>query len=328
MLKLYCLLTGDDYNLLKDETPQSKKKVKLFAFCIVIPVLFWTINSFLMSSNVLMKDFSTSVITMIVCAVIIFAIEKIIIMSNGSKGIAAFRIVLALIIALIGSLSLEEVIFKNDIDTQMSENKRVYVANALAIKKDELNLNILKKENEVNYKDSIWKEAKNAAIGEADGTRGSKIPNRGKITELKLQKADELKNERDITNTQLHVMKTSNDSILAIYETQLIQSYDMNSLLLRIKALFDLVVKDKFMLFFYILFTALIFLMESIVIIIKLFSKETNYEKKMKLIEEIGEKRMRKIMENNSPGYDSLIFKGDLKSSTELIKRPVNGMFR
>jgi Domain of unknown function (DUF4407) len=216
MLKFYCLITGDDYNLLKDETPQSIKKVKLFSFCIVIPVLFWTINSFLLSSNVLKKDMTTSVMVMIICALMIFIIEKIIVMSNGSKSIAAFRVCLGIIIALIGSMSLEEVIFKNDIDTQMSENKRIYVANALDIKKQELNVPLLKMENKVNYKDSIWREAKDAAIGEADGTGGSKIPNRGKITELKLQKADELKAEFDNASSELYFMKLSNDTVLKL----------------------------------------------------------------------------------------------------------------
>lgn len=327
MLKFYCLITGDDYNLLKDETPQSKKKVKLFAFCIVIPVLFWAINSFLLSSQVLMKDYFTSILVMIICTVIIFIIEKIIVMSNGSKSIAAFRICIGLIIAAIGSLSMEEVIFKNDIDTQMSKIKSVYVSNALNIKKNELNTDILKKESEVSIKDSIWREAKNAAIGEADGTGGSKIPNRGKITDLKLQKADELKIELDKASSELNQLKLSNESILKTHGENVARGFEMNSLLIRVKALFTLVAEDVFMLIFFLLFTALILLMESVVIIVKLFSKETNYEKKMKLIEEIGDKRMRKIVENNSPGYDSLIFKGDMKSSTELIRRPVNGIF-
>jgi len=63
------------------------------------------------------------------------------------------------------------------------------------------------------------------------------------------------------------------------------------------------------------------------VIVIKLFSKETNYEKKMKLIEDIGEKRMRKILENNPPVFDQVIFKGDLKKSTDLINKPLTGIY-
>jgi len=327
MLKYYCTIIGDDFNLLKDETPQSKKKVKLLAFCIMIPVLFWAINSFLLAYEVLKKDLITSILVMIVCSVIIFIIEKIIVMSNGSKSIAAFRVCLGIIIALIGSLSLEEVLFKSDIDTQMSENKRVYSTNVLDIKKNELNQFILKKENELNYKDSIWREAINSAIREADGSGGSMIPNRGKITELKLQKADELKRECDKTNSELQNLKLSDDSILSYYEQEVKSGYNMNSLLLRIKALFDLVFTDNFMLFFYVLFTVLIFSMEFVVIIIKMCTKDTNYEKKMKLIEQIGEKRMNMILENNSPVYDNIVFKGDIKNVSDLLRKPINGIY-
>jgi hypothetical protein len=66
--------------------------------------------------------------------------------------------------------------------------------------------------------------------------------------------------------------------------------------------------------------------MESVVIIIKLCSKETNYEKKMKLIEQIGEKRMNKLLENNSPVFDQQIFKGDLKEASEILRKPLNGI--
>ena len=327
MLKIYTYITGDDYNLLKDETPQSKKKVKLLAFCIMIPVVFWAVNSFLLASNILMKDLYTSLVVMAIASILIFFIEKIIVMTNGGWQIALFRIFLGFIIALIGSLALEEVIFKNDIDTQMSENQRKYISENLEIKNIELNIEKTKMENIIIAKDSVWKEAVNEAVGEIDGTRGSNLPYRGPIAELKLQKANELKLDREISSSQLDLIKSSNDSTLAKYESELKNGFEMNSLLLRIKALFDLVGKDKYMMGFYILFTLLVFFMEIIVIIVKMFSKETNYEKKMKMIEQIGEKRMNLILENNSSLYDNLLFKGEMNKSMKIINQPLNGTF-
>lgn len=327
MLKFICSITGDDYNLIKNETPHSIKKVKLFVVCLMIPVIMWAINSFLLVSEVLKKDFTTAIIAMIISTIIIFVIEKAIIMSNGSKSIAVFRICLGIIIALIGSLAFDEVIFKNDIDTQISENKNLYVNEHLDEKRKELSAGLMLMEYNMKSKDSIWKDAINAAIGESEGTSGSGIPNRGKITELKLQKADEYKNEYEIARTDLYNLKNSNDSIISVYENKLNSSFNENSLLLRVKALFDLVQKDGWMMTIYILFTLLIILMESMVIIVKLFSKESNYEKKMKLIEQIGEKRMNFILNNNSQVYDNVVFKGDLNNVNTLLRKPVNGMY-
>jgi uncharacterized membrane protein YwzB len=328
MLKFYCLLTGDDYNLLKNDTPQSKKKVKILAFCIMIPVLFWAINSFLLSSIVLKKDYMTSIKVLIICTTIIFIIEKIIVMSNGSRYIALFRICLSIIISLIGSLSLEEVVFQNDIDTQMFNNRRIDTESKLNIKKNQMSLDLMKLEQEVLYKDSIWKAAMNATIGEAEGTTGSKIPNRGPITSLKLQNSDMLKADLETSKTQLSNMKLSNDSILNITEANMINEYNMISLLLRIKDLFDIVKKDTVMLFFYLLFTGLIFLMESVVLIIKMSSNETNYERKIRMQELISEKRMNKMQENIIPKYDFMLFKGEMQKGKSIINKPMNGMFR
>lgn len=328
MLKFYCLLTGDDYNLLKNDTPQSKKNVKIFAFCMMVPVLSWAINSYLLSSIVLMNDYITSIKVLIICTTIIFIIEKIIVMLNGNKYTVAFRICLSIIISLIGSISLEEVVFKNDIDTQMFENRRINTDNKSNILKKEMSLDLMKLENEIICKDSIWKAAMNSAIGEAEGSSGSKIPNRGPITILKLQNADILKADLESSKGQLSLMKLSNDSTLSTLKGNINDEYNMNSLLLRIKALYDLVKKDNIMLYFYLLFTGLIFLLESMTIIAKIISKESNFDKKIKMFETIGEKRMNKMQENITPKYDFEIFKREMQGGKSIINKPVNGMFK
>lgn len=54
------------------------------------------------------------------------------------------------------------------------------------------------------------------------------------------------------------------------------------------------------MLAVYILFTLLLVLCEFLVVMFKYFSKPTNYERKMEAIEEIGEKRLKKLREIDS----------------------------
>ena len=48
----------------------------------------------------------------------------------------------------------------------------------------------------------------------------------------------------------------------------------------------------------------------------------------MKMIEQIGEKRMRMIQDNNAQVYDQVIFKGDIMKRTEILKRPMNGIYK
>ncbi|MCY7360989.1 MAG: DUF4407 domain-containing protein, partial [Ignavibacteria bacterium] len=257
MLKFYCLITGDEYELIKNETPNSKKKVRLLSISLIIPVLLWAIQSFLLTSQVLKCSFTTSLVAMVICSIIIFVIEKAIVMSNGSIPIAAFRIILGLIIASIGSLTLDEVIFKNDIDTQISENKTIYVSEALELKKQNLNKEFLKIESDVKAKEENWKVAYDEAVGEYDGSRGSGIPGIGKRVSLKMQRTDELKSELEKAKTDMNLEKAKTESELLTYKENVSNSYNENSLLLRINALFDLIGKDGWMKLIYILFTLL-----------------------------------------------------------------------
>jgi len=328
MLKFYCFLTGDDYNIVKDSTPLSKKKIKLYAVGLSIPVILWAVQSYLLVTEVLGKDISTAIIAMIICVAIIFAIEKSIIMSNGSKIIAVFRIFLGLTIAVIGSLVLDEVIFKNDIDTQFADDKRESVENSMESIKNDLNVKIEAKDIEVKDNKEQWEKAELDAIKEADGTAGTGIPNVGRITQLKLQKAEEKRGYYERSSTEMNSMISSKDSVLNAYEEKLSISYSDASLLLRIKALFNMIGKDSAMKWSYIIFTIFIVLLESMVVIIKLCSADTLYEKKMKMIEQIGEKRMRMIQDNNAQVYDQVIFKGDIMKRTEILKRPMNGIYK
>ena len=282
MLKFCCFITGDEYNLIKDETPLSRKKIRLYAISIIIPVLLWGINSYLLVSQVLHKSISAAILTSIISMIIIFVIEKSIVMSNGSKVIAIFRLFLGLTIAILGSLGFDEVIFQNDIDTQLAENKREFIESSMMNFKGELAGKNYEKEKELAELKNQWDAAVSEAIKEADGTGGTGTPNVGKITQLKLLKADEKRDYYENYKSELNKYILSQDSIIKCKEEILGKSYNENSLLLRIKALFDLVSKDGWMKWSYILFTFLIVLLESMVILIKLFSKETNYEKKNK----------------------------------------------
>jgi len=328
MLKFCCFITGDEYNLIKDETPLSRKKIRLFAISIIIPVLMWGINSYLLVSQVLHKSISAAIITSIISMIIIFVIEKSIVMSNGSRVIAIFRLFLGLTIAILGSLGFDEVIFQNDIDTQMAENKREFIESSMIKFKSELAIKNFEKEKELSELKNQWDAAVSEAIKEADGTGGTGNPNVGKITQLKLLKADEKRASYEISKFEQINYLILQDSLIKSKEEILGNSYNENSLLLRIKALFDLVSKDGWMKWSYILFTFLIVLLESMVILIKLFSKETNFEKKMKMIEQIGEKRMKSIIENSPHVYDQIIFKNDIRSSRKILERPMNGIYK
>ena len=118
MLKTASFLTGDNYKMLAADTPASKKKVVAMAIAMLVPVLIWIFNGFMLSFQVLQSGWGWAIITAIACGTIVFFIEKLIIMANGNKWLTFFRVCIGLIVALLGSIAIDEVIFKDDIRLQ------------------------------------------------------------------------------------------------------------------------------------------------------------------------------------------------------------------
>ena len=57
MLKLFCLITGDNYQMVMNETPNSRKKVSVMATVLFIPVILWFINGYFLVDEILEGSF-------------------------------------------------------------------------------------------------------------------------------------------------------------------------------------------------------------------------------------------------------------------------------
>jgi hypothetical protein len=272
MLKFYSLLIGEDPAYTATFQPSSKRKVVLYATCMIIPVILWFISTYLLVSHVLGGTIISALTAAIVMAFIIFLIERSVIMSNGNIAIATFRISLGLIIALLGSISMDEVIFKNDIDNKIAEYRAIHIAEAEKKVSLDFSRHIEKQQQIVLKKNKEWSKSLEDAIGEADGTKGSGKANPGKITRLKLNVA--ALHEKDYQNENIklqHLLTTLNKEKQSA-KISAVKDFNGNGLLLRIKAMFDLISNDNVMLFIYILFTSGLFLIEFLVVIIKMSS--------------------------------------------------------
>src|SRR5690606_12811114 len=110
MLKIYSIIIGENPNYTALFQPASKRKIALYANCLLVPIILWFINGYLLVKNVLEGSIFIALLTALIAASIIFLIERAIIMSNGSKPIFWFRIILGFIVATLGSISMDEVI--------------------------------------------------------------------------------------------------------------------------------------------------------------------------------------------------------------------------
>jgi hypothetical protein len=309
MLKTACLLTGDNYSLLSADTPASKKKVVAMSIAMLVPTLIWIFNGFMLSYQVLESGLGWAILTALICGTIVFLIEKLIVMANGNKWLTFFRVCIGVIVALLGSIAIDEVVFKNDIDISVAGIKEKTIAGAKMEEEKIFNkLNhITELNNEIKIAQVKYDAAAATAIAEADGTNGTGHRGLGNVTKFKDQKAKERKMDMNELLVKQEGLMRAKNTLINEAGIKAAVTFQENALLTRIKALFTIVIKDTYMLVTYILFTLLMFFFEFLVVILKLTWKKTNYERKVEMIEEVGQKRMEFLQRKDSlltdPGY-------------------------
>jgi hypothetical protein len=302
MLKFACIITGDDYQMLMSDTPASRKKVNTLVSVMFLPVLMWAINVALLMSCVLNNSIISTIIGTLLAGTVIFIIERSIIMANGSRVVMVFRIILGFLIATMGSIAFDEVIFSEDIDQQLAEKRGNELFEAEKRVDSLFSNQIQLKEAEVKGKHMVWLNSQDRASSEADGTSGSGARGVNSITRLKMEIANENNQDYLKTKTELSTLKNNKESDKQIAIKKVEASFSDHALLSRIEALFDLVLSNKYMFAVYIIFTLILFVLEFMVVILKLSLPQSNYERKLDMIEKIGERRL-KMMQQKDPEF-------------------------
>ena len=274
------------------DTPKSRQKVKLLANALLVPVIIWALSSFLLSRQVLRTSIFTAIIASICCTVVIFLAERIMLMSKIDSKAGRFNFIMGGCIALIGSLTIDEIVFAEDIDYQLQKNKEKYAAKAAAeqgVLFDSIHQMPLKFHALLAMKASL-KEAEQLAMSKT-GDNGSDIEATADLGREEMVIADSRRSILMKDKNQYDALLQQKTLLMqTVKDRALIESND--GLIVRVRAFFTLVFSDWLMAVVFTLFLALMFCLEFLVVIVKKVVPESNYEKRIKLIDEIGELRM------------------------------------
>lgn len=293
LFKLACIITGADYQRALQSPSPSRVKVGALAMAMLVPTLIWIASTFMLVHIVLEHSMIASLISAVVTGFIIFTLESLIVKAAGSFWISIFRVLLGLCTALIGAVVIDEIVFDTDIDQQMELVRTEYAINkgemaaihyAKSHKLSELDV-------KVSQAGAYYKSLDSLARGEADGTIGSGKRGVDAVTQMKQSQAAVAK--IDYQNLMEH-RRMHGERMAALDSTtqkQAFGSFKSNSLLYRILALYQLVTQNQMMLWVYIVFTLLMFLLEFLVIILKLCWQKTALEHESEAIEKLFKDR-------------------------------------
>jgi hypothetical protein len=126
-LKLSCFLIGWDYRIVKDCSELTKRDAKRYISAIILISLIWFFVGYSFGSHYLSLNGWLSVLSGLIAIVAVVQIERQIITSDKTTLLFISRIALALIMAGIGAVMIDQYMFKQDIAMKLEESRKSIV---------------------------------------------------------------------------------------------------------------------------------------------------------------------------------------------------------
>jgi hypothetical protein len=142
-LKLGCYITGYNYIIIKNSSEASAKTVKKYLSAILIVSILWGFIGYSFASRYLHTGIFGSSLVSIIMIVIVIQIERQIILSVGrNRLVPIFRTLIGIVMAIIGSVIIDQIIFREDVEKARISNLQAEVNNVLPEKTRELDYQI------------------------------------------------------------------------------------------------------------------------------------------------------------------------------------------
>ena len=154
-LKIGCFITGYNYVLIKNSSEASAKTVKKFLSAILIVAILWGFIGYTFAQRYLHSGITGSAIVSLVMIIIVIQIERQIILSVGKNVLVpVFRVLLGIVMAIIGSVIIDQIIFREDVEKGKISNVQTEVNNILPVKTRELDLQIKQIDSSIYLKEA------------------------------------------------------------------------------------------------------------------------------------------------------------------------------
>tara|TARA_Y100001934_G_C12366153_1_gene783569 strand:+ start:566 stop:1480 length:915 start_codon:yes stop_codon:yes gene_type:complete len=266
--KFFIGLTGEDLSILEQQSPISKKKIISQGSLLLIAPFVWFCVGFFISKNYFESDFIGSFFSGLICSIIVFIVERSILLSQANKAMAVFRILLAFIMSFLGGELINLEFFKEDI--------RIAKINQMVVFSN----------NQVDKYEKIYIQKQNDFTQEMNGNGSDKGVGYGRIAKKKEEimnnaKAEWMEMRREKANLENNL---NNESI--VMEKGLLHDS---------KLLLDMASKDWYVLLFFIFWCLFVLFLEIIVVVNKMFSTDSSYDTKQIVFENLSKLEVQRL---------------------------------
>lgn len=128
-IKLGCKLTGWSSSVLSQCSEASKTQLSKYTSALLILMIVWSITGFCFAQRYIGLPIWGCVLVSLVFVTIVVMIERQILLAlHPTKKLATFRLVIAIIMAIVGSSIFDQTMFGKDIDKQMADTIELQTA--------------------------------------------------------------------------------------------------------------------------------------------------------------------------------------------------------
>src|SRR5512133_2341877 len=154
-LKLGCYITGYNYTIIKNSSEASAKTVKKYLSAILIVSILWGFIGYSFAQRYLHTGIAGSSLVSVIMVIIVIQIERQIILSVGRNYLVpVFRTLIGIVMAVIGSVIIDQIIFREDVEKEKISNLQAEVNNILPVKTRELDFQIRQIDSAITLKES------------------------------------------------------------------------------------------------------------------------------------------------------------------------------
>ncbi len=204
-------MTGYNYGIVRNSSEVSAKAVKKYTSAIVIICMLWSFIGYTFTSRYLHGDILGSLFGAIVFVTIIVQIERQIILSiNPTRWLYIFRGIIALMMAIIGAIIIDQIIFKDDIELEKRKFIRERVDSELESKTKEINKLINDLETTIKKKEEEKKELINEVTKSPTITT---YATESRMRNIKITKTDEITGKPIVDEKTIPVPVTTSQNV-------------------------------------------------------------------------------------------------------------------
>lgn len=128
-IKLGCKLTGWSSSVLSQCSEASKTQLSKYTSALLILMIVWSITGFCFAQRYIGLPVWGCILVSLVFVTIVVMIERQILLAlHPTKKLATFRLVIAIIMAIVGSSIFDQTMFGKDIDKQMADTIELQTA--------------------------------------------------------------------------------------------------------------------------------------------------------------------------------------------------------